>query len=173
LSQWLVFEIIGNELGGKEMDVVFKTEKAIFNYRVAGIWIKDGHVLLHRAVTDESWSLPGGRVAIAEESALSLKREFIEELDVNVEIDRFVWFVENFFQYNEKDIHEIGLYYLVKSENASMEFNSEPFFGMEGERLIYQWTLLQELENVTLYPKFLRTALNDIPEHPAQLVVKQ
>ena len=47
------------------MDVVFKTEKAVFNYRVAGIWIENGHVLLHRDVNESQWSLPGGRVEIA------------------------------------------------------------------------------------------------------------
>ncbi|RIW31968.1 NUDIX domain-containing protein [Bacillus salacetis] len=155
------------------MDVVYKTEKATFNYRVAGIWVKDGHVLLHRAVSDESWSLPGGRVAIGEESALSIQREFIEELDVSVEIERLVWFVENFFQYNGIDIHEVGLYYLVKTEDESMELNKEPFFGKEGERLIYKWTPVHDLEAITLYPEFLRKALQEIPGHPAHLVVKQ
>ncbi|MEQ2529277.1 hypothetical protein WMO40_21610 [Bacillaceae bacterium CLA-AA-H227] len=53
------------------MDVVFHTEIAIFNYRVAGIWIKNGHILLHRDVNEENWSLPGGRVKMAEDSTLS------------------------------------------------------------------------------------------------------
>lgn len=44
------------------MDVVFKADKAVFNYRVAGIWIKNGYVLLHRFVNDDFWTLPGGRV---------------------------------------------------------------------------------------------------------------
>lgn len=41
------------------MDVVFKTERAVFNYRVAGIWIEDDHMLLHKAVNERHWSLPG------------------------------------------------------------------------------------------------------------------
>lgn len=27
------------------MDAVFKTEKAVFNFRVAGVWIEKDHVL--------------------------------------------------------------------------------------------------------------------------------
>lgn len=57
---------------------MFKTEKAIFNYRVAGIWIEDGHVLLHKAVNESNWSLPGGRVEIAEEAQVSIKRESVK-----------------------------------------------------------------------------------------------
>lgn len=44
------------------MDVVFHTEQEVFNYRVAGIWIKDNRILIHRASDDTIWSLPGGRV---------------------------------------------------------------------------------------------------------------
>ena len=68
-------------MGEMILDVVFRTDKAVFNYRVAGIWVENGHVLLHRAVNDHHWSLAGGRVLIAEESKSSLKREFFEELN--------------------------------------------------------------------------------------------
>ncbi|MFD4707452.1 NUDIX domain-containing protein [Gottfriedia sp. NPDC058432] len=91
------------------MDVVFKSENRVFNLRVAGIWIENGHVLIHRLATDTIWSLPGGRIQFNEESHLSLKREFIEELGIEVEIDRMMWTVENFFSYKGNDIHEVGL----------------------------------------------------------------
>lgn len=29
------------------MDLVFPTEHGVFNYRVAGIFMKDGHALIH------------------------------------------------------------------------------------------------------------------------------
>ncbi|WP_409250740.1 NUDIX hydrolase [Bacillus sp. SCS-153A] len=155
------------------MDVVFNTEKAVFNYRVAGIWVENGHVLLHRAVDDNHWSLPGGRVVISEDSKSSLRREFLEELNVNIIIDRLVWLVENFFNYNETDFHEIGFYYLVKSVDHSFKFDENPFYGVEGERLVYKWTAISELSNVQLYPEFLRTALTALPLTPEYLVVKQ
>ncbi|MGE7696694.1 hypothetical protein ACQKNC_21810 [Lysinibacillus sp. NPDC094177] len=34
------------------MDVVLKTDRAVFNYRGAGIWINNEHVLLHKFVND-------------------------------------------------------------------------------------------------------------------------
>ncbi|MCZ8516105.1 hypothetical protein O9H85_27625 [Paenibacillus filicis] len=44
------------------MDVVFKTDNMMFNFRVAGICLENGHVLLHKAIDDNHWALPGGRV---------------------------------------------------------------------------------------------------------------
>jgi ADP-ribose pyrophosphatase YjhB (NUDIX family) len=154
------------------MDVVFKTEKAIFNYRVAGIWIEDGHILLHKAAQDTHWSLPGGRVEIAEESKVSLKREFKEELNIEIKVERLIWVVENFFEYDKRDIHEIGLYYAV-STDAKPEQLNVPFHGVEGDRLIFQWTPISAIADTALYPEYLRTALKQIPQETEHLVVTQ
>ncbi|ART77026.1 NUDIX hydrolase [Sutcliffiella horikoshii] len=152
------------------MDVVFHTEKAVFNYRVAGVWIQDGRILLHRASEDKIWSLPGGRVEMNEASPLSLQREFKEELDLSVEIRRLVWIVENFFEYREKKVHEIGFYYLVSTEDKQALPNG-PFHGVEGERLVYEWVPITELEDVVLYPEFLKKALKELPETTEHLIV--
>ncbi|WP_404442844.1 NUDIX hydrolase [Sutcliffiella horikoshii] len=151
------------------MDVVFHTEKAVFNYRVAGIWIQDGRILLHRASDDKIWSLPGGRVEMNEASPLSLQREFKEELDLSVNIERLVWIVENFFEYREKKVHEIGFYYLVSTEDKQALTNG-PFHGVEGESLVYEWVPISELEGVVLYPEFLKKSLKEIPETTEHLI---
>lgn len=155
------------------MDVVFHTDIAVFNYRVAGIWIKNGYVLLHRDVNEKNWSLPGGRVKMAEDSTLSIKREFQEELGLDINIEKLAWVVENFFEYKGKNVHEIGMYYLVTSENKSFELSSTPFYGKEGERLIYQWMQIEELQETEMYPKFLRTALGKLPLETEHIIVKQ
>ncbi len=144
------------------MDVVFHTQQAVFNYRVAGIWIEDGHVLLHRDVNGSIWSLPGGRVAITEDSQRSLTREFREELGIDVQIERMALVIENFFEHGGKDFHEIGFYYVITAASNFASFHEKPFHGIEGKRLIYQWMPLDELHGVALYPECLRTALKDI-----------
>lgn len=155
------------------MDVVFHTDIAVFNYRVAGIWIKNGYVLLHRDTNEKNWSLPGGRVKMAEDSTLSIKREFQEELGLDIKIEKLAWVVENFFEYKGKDVHEIGMYYLVSSEDKSFELSNSPFYGIEGERLIYQWMPIEELQEIELYPEFLRTALGKLPLETEHIIVKQ
>lgn len=155
------------------MDVVFAAEKAVFNYRVAGIWIEDGHVLLHRDKDDSHWSLPGGRVEIAEEAQVSIKREFLEELEIDMDVHRLVWIVENFFEYRGRNFHEMGLYFLVKPIKPSGKINTTPFYGTEGDRLIYKWIPLDELENIELYPKILKTELRNLPKGIGHFVQRQ
>lgn len=155
------------------MDVVFKTEAGVFNLRVAGIWIENDHVLIHKIIEDSTWSLPGGRVELAEETKMSLKREFLEELDIEVDITTLAFSVENFFNYNGKAIHEIGFYYFVNSRDKKYVNLNEPFYGVEGERLTYKWVPINQLEEIELYPTFLRTELKELPESPKHIVVWQ
>jgi 8-oxo-dGTP pyrophosphatase MutT (NUDIX family) len=155
------------------MDATFHMETAVFNYRVAAVIVVDGHVLIHKQVKDQHWALPGGRVELMEDSQTSIIREMKEELGYEVDVDRLLWFTENFFEYNSKKYHEIGLYYKVKITDENFRFTTEPFYGEEGERLIYQWVPINQLNNVFLYPEFLRDALEDIPAVPQHLIVDQ
>ncbi|MBR3215184.1 MAG: NUDIX domain-containing protein, partial [Exiguobacterium sp.] len=93
------------------MDLVFPTEHGVFNYRVAGIFVKDGHVLIHRNVRDDFWALPGGRVTLGEKAATALARELHEELNMRVTDTSFAFVHENLFTYNDQPFHEIGLYF--------------------------------------------------------------
>lgn len=154
----------------EEMDAVFKTENAIFNYRVAGVWLYKNHVLLHRDVNDFLWSLPGGRVKIGEDSQNAIKREFEEELGIKINVGKLIWSVENFFEYNSNKFHEIGFYYFIS--NVPKDFDSKIFNGKEGDRLIYRWTPIEELPSLELYPKFLKTELKVIPSETEHFVVK-
>ena len=51
-----------------------------FNYRVAGIALRDGHVLVCREDDDDWVMLPGGRVEMGEPTTTALVREIAEEL---------------------------------------------------------------------------------------------
>lgn len=84
-----------------------------FNFRIAGLGFRDGHVLVHRAVHETFWTFPGGRAEIGETSEATLRREMQEELGVDVTVERLLWTVENFFHYEARDYHEIGFYYLM------------------------------------------------------------
>jgi len=102
----------------------------------------------------------------------ALRREMQEELGVEIHVERLVWVVENFFEYADKSYHELALYFLMTlPRNSHLYWRSEPFTGdEEGIKLIFRWYRLDELEKTTLYPTFLRKALNSIPEATEYIV---
>lgn len=153
------------------MDATFDVEGKVFNYRIAGVWIEDGHVLLHRQASEGHWALPGGRAQMLEDSKSCLVREMKEELGVQVQAGELLWVTENFFTYRSKQYHELGFYYKVEAAEGVMHFREGPFFGPEGERLVYQWIPLEELEEVQLVPEFLRKSLKQLPAATEHVLV--
>ena len=152
--------------------VTFKEGDIGFNYRAVGIAINDNQVPLHRAENDDFWSLPGGRVELLEPSVDALKREMREELGIEIHVEKLVWVAEYFFENDGKSYHELGFYFLMTFPHAPHLYEKrEPFIGdEEGIKLIFEWRQLDELEEVSLYPTFLRRALNSIPETTEHVV---
>ena len=144
-----------------------------FNFRAAGVCIDEGHVLLHRSVSDDFWSLPVGRVELGEDSSTTLRRELCEELGVDSSAGRLLWIVENFFTYGETQHHELGMYYLVSfKREAAIYDKTRVHEGLEDIdlRLIFRWFPLDTLPDVLLFPTFLRNGLRELPLHPTHIV---
>src|SRR4030095_7130673 len=149
------------------MMIRFDNGNTRFNYRVVGIAIHEGSVLLHQAEGDDFWTFPGGRAELGEPAEQTLKREMREEIGTEVEVVRLLWFVENFFTYVDKDYHEIALYFLMQFP-ANSEYLTQPgSFQAEdaGVKLIFQWFPAQPqvLASLPLLPSFLQTALQKLP----------
>jgi 8-oxo-dGTP pyrophosphatase MutT (NUDIX family) len=145
--------------GMEKMDAVFHVEHQVFNYRVAGVLIQDGYVLIHRSKLESHWSLPGGRVKLGEDAKTSLKREMVEELALDVEALNHLCTIENFFTYNEKNIHEVGLYFEMHARHPLSLHNGEEFTVEEAERLVFKWVPLKDLGDYKLYPEVIKNKL--------------
>lgn len=143
----------------------FASRNAGFIYRVAGVCLHEGHVLLHRGEFEEMWSLPGGRAEFRETSSSALEREMWEEIGVGVAVGRLLWVMENFFVHAGRQFHELGFYYEMAFPASSGFLDVErEFTGIEGEaRLIFRWFPTSDLTSTRLYPIFLRTALAHPP----------
>lgn len=151
--------------------ITFDRENNRFNYRVVGVAFAGERVLLHRADTDNFWTLPGGRVEMLEPSDFSLKREMLEELGVKVKIERLLWWVENFFDYNDKNYHELALYYLMTLPPDCRILQKETFKGIEaGTDLTFRWFSPDELAGLSIYPSFLKTGLRHLPPTPGHII---
>jgi 8-oxo-dGTP pyrophosphatase MutT (NUDIX family) len=151
----------------------YEKEKAHFNYRVAGVVIHEGRVLLDRNTRNTYWVLPGGHPEMMEPMADALRREVMEEIGAEVEVVRLLWILENFFHKN-KDIHELSFYFLMTLPPDSPLMQGDgPFYGEEGaHQLIYQWFPINEVDLVALplYPSYLAEALMEIPDSPEHIV---
>ena len=152
--------------------ITFQHEQHRFTYRVVGIALDRERVLLHRAESEDFWSLPGGRCELGEPGAVALAREMDEELGERVRVERLVWVVENFFRYQGRLHHELGFYFLMTLPPESRLLAAPgPFDGQEpGVRLIFAWYPLADLPTLRLYPSFLRTGLAALPATTTHIV---
>lgn len=156
----------------------FKKDGVIFNYRVAGVSIHNGKILFHRkengSLNENVWTLPGGRVELAEDSATSLAREYLEEMSCSVEVGRLLWFIENFFEHKGEYFHEVLPIYIVEIPKDSDYLDQEEFYGVEGDKkLIFRWMPLDEVMDMEIYPLCLREILDKIPENTERIVNRE
>ena len=152
--------------------ITWRDDQICFTYRVVGVAIEDGRVLLHRAEMDDFWALPGGRGELLEPAMDTLRREMQEELGIAVEVVRLLWAVENFFEYQGRRHHELGFYFLMRPPlDWPHRTATAPFQGDEhGVHLIFQWFPLETLSELRVYPSFLKEGLRQLPSGPQHVV---
>lgn len=149
----------------------FEKDNGIFNFRVAGIMLNEGKVLIHKLAKDDFYAFPGGRVEMFETTEKTLVREMQEELGIDVRIDRLIWTCENFFVYEEKKYHEICFYYLMENLDASLYKKGDRFTVFEESREYeFKWVDLKTVQNEVLYPETIRDRLNSIPENMESII---
>jgi len=164
--------------------ITFEKGNSIFSYRVAGVAIYGNRVLVHRSIIDDFWSLPGGRCEFFEISKDTLRREMKEEIGAEIKIIRPLYFVENFFNFEGKDYHELSIFYLIEFPSDSelvlkngLFYGKERKLGFENHKLygkeldlIFKWVDIMELETLRLYPLFLRKSLKNINQYPEHII---
>lgn len=125
---------------------------AIFNVRAYGLLINDANQLL---ISDEKeygrqfTKLPGGGVEYGEGIIDCLKREFLEECDVTIEVLSHFYTTEFFVKSFFGDGQIISVYYKVKPVSPlNLNIKTIPFdFDGEGEVLqAFRWVNLSDLK---------------------------
>lgn len=126
-----------------------------FNIRSYGIYVRDGYLL----VTDEirfgikMTKLPGGGLKFGEGLAEGLKREWREELDVNIEVGE-VFFVNPFLQisaFRETD-EVICMYFWVDVlDELNVTFTERPldFPTDDDGQQVFRWVPVASLDAST------------------------
>jgi ADP-ribose pyrophosphatase YjhB (NUDIX family) len=145
-------------------DCTYKNENGVFNYRVAGLLIHCGNLLI---MTDENlpyYYLPGGRVQFNENSNDAIIREIKEELKIKIDNIKLIWVNENFFteESSSEKYHEICFYYkvIINDENEITK-NNEFVIVEENKKHRFIWVNVINIKKYKIYPLFLAEKIND------------
>jgi len=153
------------------MDLTFKTAEGRFNYRVGAIIINDGKLLVVKNNKSTYFYSVGGRVHFDETCEEAVQREVKEELGIDMEIDRLIFFHEQFF--DEKDskehFHEISIYYLMKVTSKIEEIRCHSLTENDIEEELI-WIPIDNLKNHIVFPRFFATELINLPASMKSIV---
>ena len=150
--------------------VMFSNGDITFMYRVGGIAVHDGRLLVEHNVKHGFCFVPGGRVEYGENAVQALSRELDEEFGGDVRIGRLVIVSDILFELDGVRYQEAGLYFLMEFPPGHYIIGREGKFEAEEPNLVYQWLPLNELEEVELFPRFLRDLVRDIPQTPKYVI---
>lgn len=129
--------------------------------RAAGILVQDEKVLLvqHSENGKEYWVPPGGGLEQQDgPTQNAVKREFMEEANLNVEVGELLYIRE--FYENQRDVFHLELFYLITSWSG--ELSTHNLTGLGGDEHIIksvQWIHRNQLSQITFYPEELKNHL--------------
>ena len=115
-----------------------------FNVRVYGIWMRDGQILVNEELIKGKRVIkfPGGGLELGEGTIEGLKREWKEELNLDIEVTDHFYTTDFFQQSAFDDSQVISIYYFVQAPADSVILNLE-----RNERTY--WLELDELHGET------------------------
>lgn len=162
----------------KQRDILFKTEDNVFSYRVAGILIKDGRVLLQRPINDTAYSFPGGHVSFGETNEETLIREFKEEISADISVDGLQWVAEIFFPWGDKPCHQICLFYRISLCDETQiplsgTFNAVDELENSNIDLEFSWIPLSEIKDIKLYPINAKEKLEQLSDKIEHFICRE
>ncbi len=107
----------------KEIESVFGNQLRL---RISGICIIDDSILLikHLSIGEKGtlWAPPGGGLHFGETITETLKREFIEETGLSIDVGELVMVNE----YLESPLHAVELFFKVKIIGGELKKGSDP-----------------------------------------------
>lgn len=117
--------------------------------RVAGILIENDRILLieHLKKGKRYWLVPGGGVDWGESTAEALVREYKEETNLDIDVEKFLFLSETIAP--DKQKHVINLYFQVRVVKNSIE---KMRIGNEKNLMDLRFITKEEIEEIKLYP---------------------
>lgn len=116
--------------------------------RVAGVLIENDEILLIEHIKNgkKYWLVPGGGVDWGESTSEALIREFKEETNLDIEVEKFLFLSETIAP--DKKKHVINLYFQIKKSSDSADM----ILGNEKNLFDLKFVKRDEIENLKIYP---------------------
>ena len=117
--------------------------------RVAGILIEDDKILLiqHQKNDKKYWLIPGGGNDWGESTKEAVIREYKEETNLDIKVDKFLFFSETISP--DKSRHVLNLFYSVHRENRDDKVMK---LGHEAVLADLKFFGKDEIKDLTIYP---------------------
>lgn len=122
-----------------------------------GLAIKDNKILVSEGFDkvkhENFYRCLGGGIEFLEKSEEALKREFWEEINIDIIVKGFLGISENIFTYEGKNAHELILFYSIEISDENYQ-EKYKVIDDHGET-IATWIDIDEFKNKNkkLYPK--------------------
>ncbi|MGM9664278.1 MAG: NUDIX hydrolase [Eubacteriales bacterium] len=146
-------------------DWLFSTDEYICDLRTVAVLIKDNKILVQRDKGGNEYALPGGHIKVGETLEDGLIREIREEMGVQIKCKRLLWSEECFWKWNGKQAHNIAFYYLIELCNDFVIPDNDNFVLQKDNcDVVIGWMPIEELQNITVYPEFLKKEVYHLDE---------
>ncbi|MDH5716360.1 MAG: NUDIX domain-containing protein [Spirochaetia bacterium] len=120
--------------------------------RAAGLYIKDNQILLvkHKKKEKEYFLLPGGGQNKGESLRQALKREWKEELNLNITLGNFLFMGESIPPKNEKKFQVLQIVFEIIKAEGNMQVMPD------GILFDAQWVSLDDFSNYMFFPACIK-----------------
>ena len=96
------------------------TERLIFRPSVYGVLRKDNEILVQRNPLLSGFNLPGGGIELGEDEKTALKREFLEETGLMIQVGEILDAKTDYYTYGGQFYHCVMVFYFVEEVSGSL-----------------------------------------------------
>ena len=135
-----------------QQDFRTKVENTVFGVRATALILQNRKLLVTK--DKNQYYTIGGAIQVNERTEEAVVREVREELGIKAQARQLAFVVENRFEEDGVNYHNIEFHYLVDL------LEDAPLTMQEDEKMQpCEWIDLDKLEGIQLVPAFLKTAL--------------
>ncbi len=139
------------------MDITYKIDDTLLNYRVAAIIRFNNKILIEEKRDAKHLTLPGGRVKLNETSIEALTREIKEETGYDTKYIKSKGVVENFYvsRYTKGKCQEILFIHELEFRDKEAYLKDIIVNQEEKKKAVFRWIDIDELKNKDFKPNCL------------------